>query len=501
MSVCRFCALVSGLLLVSASVFTSAHAFECDGVRAVVGESVKAQSITRLDRPVDILSLPGDTARLFVVEQRGRVQIVNLDDNSVNEMPFLDINERIQCCREEGLLGMAFHPNYAENGYFYLNYIVPSDCANGNLTRISRFQTSADPDRADVASEVNLLELCQPDWNHNGGQLQFGPLDGYLYIGFGDGGEKQESQNGQNFLGAMLRIDVDREGEDGKPYAIPADNPFVGNDDVLDEIWSQGLRNPWRFSFDPVEGDLYIADVGSASREEINFRAASRGGGENYEWPRREGNLEVRPEFEVGPGVFVEPAFDYPHDGAEISGSCIIGGVLYRGCRMPDLHGRYYFADLSAGRVFSLRIENETAVDVREHTDELDDADQLTQISAFGVDARGEVYFARTNGPLFRIEPASSGEIAFLRGDANTDRTIDIGDAVTILFATIAALELPLDCADAFDADDSGTIDLTDALDVLNYLFLNGVPLAPPFPRCGGDVGEDALDCLVSNCP
>ena len=247
--------------------------------------SINLQQIaTGFNRPVDIVHA-GDN-RLFIVEQNnGRIRIMDQDGN-INPTNFLDIGSRVgSTANEQGLLGLAFHPNYASNGYFYVNYTA----TNGN-TNISRFTVSANPDVANANSEVILLTVSQPYNNHNGGGIKFGP-DGYLYIGMGDGGSGGDpgnrAQNTTNLLGKMLRIDVDG----GSPYSIPVDNPFVNNGSVSNEIWAIGVRNPWRFSFDRQTGDLWIADVGQGDWEEINMQPAASNGGENYGWRCYEGNI------------------------------------------------------------------------------------------------------------------------------------------------------------------------------------------------------------------
>jgi glucose/arabinose dehydrogenase len=219
--------------------------------------------ITGLNKPVAITHAGDGSNRLFITQQRGQIRIY--EGGQVLPTPFLDIRDLVSCCGERGLLSAAFHPNYPSNGFFYINYIN----TEGN-TVIARYTVSSDPNVADPNSATLLLEIPQPFANHNGGQLQFGP-DGYLYIGMGDGGSAGDPQNNAQdlwtLLGKMLRIDV----EGGFPYAIPADNPFVGNPEARGEIWAWGLRNPWRFSFDPLKGHLFIADVGQGEREEINF--------------------------------------------------------------------------------------------------------------------------------------------------------------------------------------------------------------------------------------
>ncbi|NNC83621.1 MAG: hypothetical protein HKN79_08585 [Flavobacteriales bacterium] len=298
------------------------------------------------DKPVDIVHA-GDE-RLFVVEKGGTIQILR-PDGTVDPTPFLDITSIVisgGSNSERGLLGLAFHPAYDTNGYLYLNYIgLDSD------TRIARMQVSSDPDSVDTASLVELMEIDQPFNNHNGGCLRFGP-DGYLYIGMGDGGSSEDpldyGQDMSSLLGKMLRIRVDG----NFPYEVPSDNPFVGtSSDTLPEIWASGLRNPWRFSFDRSNGDLYLGDVGQYTWEEIDHQPAGSQGGENYGWRCYEGN-------HAGYGVdcppmsaFVPPIAEYSHDDGHCS---VTGGYVYRGSAYPELFGKYFYVDYCSGQFWSL---------------------------------------------------------------------------------------------------------------------------------------------------
>jgi glucose/arabinose dehydrogenase len=289
--------------------------------------------------------------RLFVVEQRGRIYVV--EAGRPLEPPFLNIEGRVgSTASEQGLLSVAFHPNYAENGRFFVNYTN----RQGD-TVIARYLVSAgDPNRADEDSEQVLMLIGQPYGNHNGGQIKFGP-DGYLYVGMGDGGSGGDPLNhGQNpatLLGALLRIDVDfQEGE--APYAIPPDNPFVADDGRRNEIWATGLRNPWRFSFDAATGDLYLADVGQNAWEEVNFQPAGSTGGENYGWNIMEGAHCYRAQ-DCDRNGLVLPVAEYGREG----GCSITGGYVYRGRRFPELAGNYFFADYCTGTIWSLvRLES-----------------------------------------------------------------------------------------------------------------------------------------------
>ncbi|MEM7234075.1 MAG: PQQ-dependent sugar dehydrogenase, partial [Planctomycetota bacterium] len=235
--------------------------------------------------------------------------------------------------------------------------------------------------------------------------------DGYLYIATGDGGSGGDpcgsGQREESFLGKILRIDVDSESE-GKNYGIPADNPFVGEDDILPEIWSLGLRNPWRFSFDPANGDMYIADVGQGAREEVSYQRGTSRGGENYEWKIREGSRSFQ-DGTYGAGARQGPIYEYSHSSGALRGCSITGGVVYRGCRMPDLQGTYFFADYCSDWVATFRVEDGVATTPVNITAALNEGiapDEVDDISAFGVDGRGEVYICDLGTKLFRIVPS-----------------------------------------------------------------------------------------------
>lgn len=298
--------------------------------------------ITGLTQPVAIAHAGDGTGRIFVVQQTGRIVVFN--GIQVLPIPFLDLTSVVLCCGERGLLGLAFHPNYVGNGLFYVNYTRQLDGA----TVVARYQVSpVDPNQADPASQVILLTIAQPFANHNGGQLQFGP-DGYLYIGMGDGGSggdpNNEAQNMGSLLGKLLRIDVDN----SVPYGIPATNPFVSSPGVRDEIWASGLRNPWRFSFDSVTGDLFIGDVGQGQREEINYQPSGSTGGMNYGWRRMEGGLCFNPATGCNEGTLTLPILEYAHT----EGCSVTGGYRYRGQGIPALIGWYLFGDFCTGRVW-----------------------------------------------------------------------------------------------------------------------------------------------------
>jgi glucose/arabinose dehydrogenase len=345
-------------------------------------------------KPVDI-SHAGD-ARLFITEQTGFIRII-AEDGTVLPEPFLDISGPVNDSgNERGLLGLAFHPDYANNGFFFVNYT-----GSGGHTRISRFSVSAsDPNVADPGSEVILLTVDQPFSNHNGGELAFGP-DGYLYIGMGDGGSANDPQNnGQTpgaLLGKMLRIDVDSQ-DAGLNYAIPANNPYADpNDSIPGEIWAFGMRNPWRFSFDRLTGDLWIGDVGQGEWEEINFQPAGSQGGENYGWRCYEGTHAFNLSG-CGPAQdYVMPVFEYSHTA---SGGCsVTGGFVYRGCAYPSLYGHYLFADYCNGQFWAIAPGGEVIT--------LSNLSNL-QFTSFGENYLGELFVTgHTQGRIYRVVETS----------------------------------------------------------------------------------------------
>jgi hypothetical protein len=343
------------------------------------------------ERPLDLQAAPGDPERLYVVEQGGLIKIIL--GGQVSPEPFLDISDRIASGGERGLLGLAFHPDFATNGRFFVNYTNPS-----GATRISEFRATS-ADGADPATERVRLLVPQPFSNHNGGAVAFGN-DGLLYIALGDGGSGGDPLgSGQDLgvlLGKILRIDVDS----GAPYAVPADNPFVSTAGAEPEIWAYGLRNPFRMSFDRATGDLYIGDVGQSAREEIDVGLATRGGGENYGWNLTEGTLCYDPPSGCDTSGITMPVLDYSHR----EGCSVIGGAVYAGCRMPDLVGTYFYGDFCTGFVRSFRLADGVATDQRDWTAGLEGIDR---ISTFGIDADGEVYVVDLGGEVYRLEPIS----------------------------------------------------------------------------------------------
>jgi glucose/arabinose dehydrogenase len=369
-----------------------------------------------LDAPLFAVSPPGDLGRLFIVEKAGAIKILDLATGEVLAQPFLDLRGQILADGERGLLGLAFHPDYAQNGWFYVNLIRP----DGD-TEIRRYQVSAaDPDRADAGSAETVIQIDQPDFsNHKAGWLDFGP-DGHLYAALGDGGgggdPDNHAQNGDSLLGKMLRLDVD--GDDfadaARNYAIPADNPFVGTAGA-DEIWALGLRNPWRPGFDRGLGELYIADVGQGAWEEVNLGAA----GANYGWRTYEGSFPFSPGTPLGGGTLTGPIHSYNH---EFSGRSITGGYVYRGSA-EGLHGDYFFADFITGQVFTLELDGGEWVAIERTGQIRPDAGSVNNPASFGQDGAGNLYLVDIDGDIFRLTPnAPSGDAAdTLRGLGGDD--------------------------------------------------------------------------------
>lgn len=340
-----------------------------------------------LELPVDIQNAGDGSGRLFIVEKHGRIRI--LKGGQILPIPFLDISYKVGSrYTEQGLLGLAFHPHYSQSGLFYVNYTDE----NGN-TVIARFHVSADnPDLADPASQVDILRIDQPFNNHNGGGLAFGP-DGYLYIGLGDGGSEGDPLlNGQNLrtlLGKLLRIDVDH----ATPYAIPAGNPFAKSGGLA-EIWAYGLRNPWRFSFDRLTGDLYIADVGQDAWEEIDFVPAGMPGGMNFGWSYYEGMHPYKGQPPAN-ASFIAPVTEYSHS----DGCAVTGGYVYRGSALPEWQGVYFYGDYCSGNIWGLRHSGGNAPQAKILFT------TSAKITTFGVDEAGEIYLADYGlGQLLRLE-------------------------------------------------------------------------------------------------
>ena len=407
-----------------------------------------------LARPVQVTHAPGDTDRIFIVDARsgatGSVRIVDINTDTLLPTPFL--TQTVNTSSEQGLLGLAFHPNYADNGYVYINYT-----RSGN-TYIDRFTVSAgDPNVVDPGSSTPVMVISQPFSNHNGGWLGFGP-DGYLYIATGDGGSGNDPGNRaqditNQLLGKMLRIDVDGDdfpSDTNRNYAIPASNPFVGVTGD-DEIWAYGLRNPWRCSFDRATGDLYIGDVGQNAREEISFQPAGSTGGENYGWRCMEGAgcTGLSGCTCNDPGL-TDPIYSYNQGSA---GRSVTGGHVYRGSAMPWLDGTYFFGDYISNRIWSFRYTG-SVTEFQERTD----AGPVSNISGFGEDANGELYLVSLNGVIYRLIAGSLPCNEDLTGNG----TVGFDDVLIVLSSWG-----PCTASCDADLDNNGDVGFSDVLQIL----------------------------------
>ena len=369
-----------------------------------------------LEMPVQITNAADGTGRIFVVEQRGRIRVIS--DGALLPGPFLDISEHVSCCLEQGLLGVAFPPDFTNKRHFYVNYTN----TEGN-TVIARYRLTPDPNIADPNSAETILRIDQPATIHNGGHMAFGPRDGYLYIGMGDGGPifdpDNRGQDPDTLLGKMLRIDV----ESGvSPYAIPDDNPFVQTAGYRGEIWALGLRNPWGFTFDEQTGDLYIPDVGGGKFEEVNFQPGSSTGGENYGWSIFEGIRCQDPDSCDSTGV-TQPVAVYPH----IEGcAAVVGGAVYRGTRFISMRGVFFYADLCIGHIWGLRRVGDSWHSALLYKVPF-------QITAIGEDGDGNLYVANY----------SDGTIMSLEGQIQASAPKPTSSAV----ATVTPAEAPVSLA------------------------------------------------------
>jgi glucose/arabinose dehydrogenase len=368
----------------------SAQATRAITVTAAPVSLVLREVARGLSRPLFLTAPPGDVDRLFVVEKTGTIRVIRR--GILLATPFLDLTDSVSTGSEQGLLGMAFAPDYATSGRFIVSY---TDRAGDS--RVVRYRVmSGDPDRSDPASADSILTVPQPFDNHNGGMVAFGP-DGYLYLGLGDGGGGGDplgtGQDRRDLLGSLLRLDV---GGQGPGYAIPPDNPYLSAAGFRPELWNYGLRNPWRFSFDRQTGDLYIADVGQGAREEVNVAPAGSRGGENYGWNIMEGTLCYNATTCNRAGLTL-PVLDYTHG----EGCSVTGGYVYRGNAIPALRGHYFYSDYCSHWVRSFRWVNGQAAD---RTD-WPSLDPGSNVPSFGEDAAGELYLTTEAGTVYRIEP------------------------------------------------------------------------------------------------
>lgn len=366
---------------------SSGNGAPSDGPPADTSGLALQQVAAGLSFPLYLTAPPGDE-RLFIVERGGRIRIV--ENGALRPSPFLDISALVSGGSEQGLLGLAFHPDYASNGRFFVDYTD----TNGD-TRIAEYHVSGDANVADPASAHILLAVEQPYSNHNGGQLAFGP-DGHLYVAMGDGGSGGDPQgHGQDpgdLLGSLLRLDVSAD----TGYAIPSDNPWADSSGARGELWNIGLRNPWRFSFDRGTGDLYIADVGQGEIEEVDVspRATGGGRGANYGWNIMEGDACYASGSCDRSGL-VLPATQYSH----AHGCSVTGGYVYRGDDIPSLQGTYFYSDFCSGWVRSFRYENGAATEPRGWPSLAPGG----SVPSFGEDARGELYVMSADGGVYRV--------------------------------------------------------------------------------------------------
>ena len=397
------------------------------------GEAVAQTSTVRVatgvSRPVFAVAPPGDTNRLFIAEQHtGRIEIMDLNTGTISATPFLDLNS-LATGNEQGLLGLAFDPDYANNGHFYVNVTTTSGSGDTHIRRYTAVGDPATSNLANIATEFEILSFNQPQSNHNGGWIDFGPNDGFLYVATGDGGGSNDNFSGHtagvgnaqditnNLLGKMLRIDVagdDFPADTTRNYSIPGDNPFVSVTGD-DEIWAYGLRNPYRSSFDRANGDLWIGDVGQGAREEIDHQRADSSGGENYGWRLREGTIAT-PSGGVGgapPVGNVEPVYDYTHGFGAFQGNVVIGGYVYRG-PVEEFQGLYFFADSESHNIWKLDPDAVTPADsvTNVNNDLLPNAGSIQFIGSFGEDGDGNLYIMEVfGGEIFRVATASQDTV------------------------------------------------------------------------------------------
>ncbi|MEM7164658.1 MAG: PQQ-dependent sugar dehydrogenase [Planctomycetota bacterium] len=510
------------------------------------------QVASGLNDPLYVTAPPGDHKRLYIVEQDGAIKIMDMITGNMLPGVFVDLNTAVNSgANERGLLGMAFHPDFATNGYFFVHY------TNNNGTSVVRRLTADinDPTTVVAGSSTLIWSATQPASNHNGGMIAFSPteLANNLYIGLGDGGGGGDtyntSQNLNSPLAKILRIDVDGPA----PYGIPADNPSQTGmlTTTVPETWVYGLRNPWRFSFDQLTGDMYIGDVGQGTWEEIDFIAASSPGGINFGWVCREGAHcfgSFPGQCSCTTASLVDPIWEYSHS----DGCSITGGEVYRGLAIPALNGHYFYADYCSNKIWSFNYTSGTVSAFAERTAQLDPPgfQSITTITSFGRDAAGEIYICDRGGEIYKMIPIGmvdcnnnhvldsveislgcvpdcdnngipdSCDIAngapdvnqngiidtceagveFVRADCNLDLSVNIADPV-------AALDYLFNmglatCLDSCDSNDDGSLDISDPIHTLAGLFSMGPAPSAPYPLCGLDPTTDVLDCVTGpSCP
>lgn len=368
-------------------IFTTVNCFEVTAQTTNQYTTTQAFPNLTFNNPDGIYPDPTNSNRLFITEQTGAVKVFNNTKNSSASATFLDITNRVLYGGEQGLLGLAFHPNYTQNGYLYLNYVAD----NPRRTVIARYTVNSnDPNTADPASQQIILEIPQPYSNHKGGQLAFGP-DGYLYVGVGDGGSEGDpngnGQNRQTLLGKILRVDVNSASA-GRNYTIPAINPYAANNlGYREEIYAYGFRNPWRFSFDST-GQLWVGDVGQDRLEEIDIVEA----GKNYGWNTMEGTYCYNPPSGCNQTGLTLPVYNYTHE----LGDAVIGGYVYNGQANPSLKGSYIYGDYGSGRIWALTINNQPPSNIQL-------TDSNLNIASFGVDQNRELYITAYDGKIYTL--------------------------------------------------------------------------------------------------
>ncbi len=450
-----------------------------------------------LSDPIYLTHAPDDFSREFVIEQNTRrIRIIK---DGVVTGTFLTVTSASPSGSERGLLGLAFHPDYENNGYFYVNYTAGSSPGS---TVVERYQVSAgDPDVANASSGTPVISFSQDFGNHNGGWIDFGP-DGYLYIATGDGGSGNDplarAQATNTLLGKMLRIDVDGDDFPGDPnanYAIPAGNPFAMSGG-LKEIWHRGLRNPWRNDFDEETGDLYIGDVGQSAREEISFQPAGVGN-LNFGWRCMEGN---RCTSLTGCTCFstalTDPIIDYVWTQAPCSS--VTGGHVYRGCAIPELQGTYFYGDYCRGQIWSLEYDGSTVSNSQERTAELAAGSwaQTFGLASFGEDAYGEIYIVMIGGTIHKIVAASGATC----DDCNSTESCDLCDIKDGTSSDSGGNGIPDECECPWDLDGDGAVGSGDLAELISFWTQVGVPA----DFDGGGVGSSDLAILLGRwgpCP
>lgn len=480
--------------------------------------------VTGLAFPLFVTHAPGDSSRLFVVEQRGRIRVIDVLPSGafvLRPTPLIDLSAQLgSAYLEYGTLGLAFHPRFAENGYFFVT-LTPPGAGGGSVAdwSVVRLRMSAD-DRnvADPGSQVTVLRFGYSHVQHRAGWIGFGP-DGYLYATTGDGGEGDPANAASDrtlLRGKVLRLDVDgtddvpgTADDDGFPadalrhYTVPASNPFVGQPGAAPEIWAYGLRNPWRASFDRVTGDLWIGDVGQSAREEIDFQPAASPGGEFYGWRCMEGLVPTGYAGCTPPlPPSVPPVLDIPRSGALVSSNSITGGYVYRGCAIPSLRGTYVFGDWT-GKIWTAVRDGASLVGIQVKTSELTPVGMTSpgSVVSFGEDAGGELYFVNwssTSGAVYKIEPRS------LDGpDCDANGVADSCDIAAGRASDHNGNGIPDACEPCiadFNADQ--TLGLQDLFDFL-FAYFAGESRAD-FNRVGGVTVEDIfayLRAYFSGCP